>query len=569
MNPVELQRAVFWEALNKQLPISKIRLSMGSLALAAGLVATDAWAAKEPLLNISQGQLPTDTGSDGATQFAIEEDKELGGPALKIVFAAGDSVGDRIAKVSNWKPFTALEFTAFNPGPANVNLTFTVRHKRTTSYQTRADTPVALKRGKNEIRIGMDEMLNVNGSAPDLANVVRWYLAAEAGHAPTLYLGDLWLVGDDTPAAPVTAPATGTPASARYRIKGKIGDLAVDLTANPEGLATAATSPEAKVPASDPGRLARIRAAKMPPVTHSVLFNTPEADAILAVLEVFPPDNPWNLLVTDWPLHPNSKAMVASVGNDKPLRCNPDMGFVLVPPDQKRVEVKIVDYPGESDKGPFPVPDNTPIEGWPVSYQGDAKWRGLSLDDVQRNKLNEDADRHAIVVDPVVRMLYEFYHAKKTATGWEAAQASIFDLKSNALRPTGWTSSDAAGLPIFPVVVRFDELKRGVVDHALRVTVRQTRREFVAPATHSASPHTDPSLPRMGERLRLRQDFDVSGFSPEVRAILTALKRYGMFVADNGIEWAISLAPDERIPALHEELRRVKGVDFEVVIPPQ
>lgn len=118
-------------------------------------------------------------------------------------------------------------------------------------------------------------------------------------------------------------------------------------------------------------------------------------------------------------------------------------------------------------------------------------------------------------------------------------------------------------------MVRYDELKRGVVEHALRVTVRKTRREFVPPATHYASPHTDPMLPRMGERLRLRPDFDVSSFSPEARAILTALKRYGMFVADNGVEWAISLAPDERIPALHEELRRVKGADFEVVIPPQ
>ena len=166
-------------------------------------------------------------------------------------------------------------------------------------------------------------------------------------------------------------------------------------------------------------------------------------------------------------------------------------------------------------------------------------------------------------------MLYEFYTLRKTSAGWDASQASIFDLKSNQLRPTGWTSADAAGLPIFPSVVRYDELKRGSVDHALRVTVRKSRREFIAPATHYASPHTDENLPRMGERLRLRQDFDVSGFSSEVRAILTALKRYGMFVADNGIEWAISVAPDERIPILHEQLRKVKGSDFEVVVAPQ
>ena len=119
-----------------------------------------------------------------------------------------------------------------------------------------------------------------------------------------------------------------------------------------------------------------------------------------------------------------------------------------------------------------------------------------------------------------------------------------FDLKSNRLRPDGWTSSDAAGLPIFPAVVRYDELKRGAIEHALRVTVVKTRRAYVYPATHYASPHTDENLPRMGERIRLRQDFDVSGFSPEVQTILKALKKYGMFVADNGIDWAVSVAPD-------------------------
>jgi hypothetical protein len=210
-----------------------------------------------------------------------------------------------------------------------------------------------------------------------------------------------------------------------------------------------------------------------------------------------------------------------------------------------------------------------PIEGWPASYQRDSKLQRLTLDDVQRDRLKLGGDRHALVVDPVNRMLYEFYTLRKTDEGWRASQASIFDLKRNDLRPTGWTSADAAGLPIFPAVVRYDELKRGRVEHALRVTVRRTRRQFVAPATHYASRFTDENLPRMGERFRLRQEFDLSGFSPEVRTILTALQRYGMFVADNGIEWAISVAPDERIPVLHQELRRVKGSDFEVVIAPQ
>src|SRR5262249_49338499 len=151
-------------------------------------------------------------------------------------------------------------------------------------------------------------------------------------------------------------------------------------------------------------------------------------------------------------------------------------------------------------------------EGWPVGIQD----KKLTLDDVQRDKLNENSDRHALVVDPVNRMLYEFYQMKKTDAGWQASQSSIFDLKSNAMRPDGWTSSDAAGLPIFPSVVRYDELKRGEIEHALRVSVVRTKREYVYPARHYASKLTDDDLPRMGERFRLRKDFDISGFSPEV-----------------------------------------------------
>jgi hypothetical protein len=316
-------------------------------------------------------------------------------------------------------------------------------------------------------------------------------------------------------------------------------------------------------------RLARIRAAKMPPIAAPVEFDTPEADAILSALEVFPPDNPWNQVVADWPLHPDSAKIIASIGAAKPLRCNPDMAFVLVPPGQPRVEVKIVGYAGESDRGPFPVPPNTPIEGWPVAFQEERKGSKPTLEDVQRDKLHQGGDRHGIVVDPVNRMLYEFYNLLRTDAGWQAAQASTFDLKTNALRPDGWTSSDAAGLPIFPAIVRRDELARGMVEHALRVTVVRTRRAYVAPATHYASPHSNPEYPRMGERLRLRAGFDVSDFSKEVQAILKGLQKYGMLVADNGIDWAISVAPDPRIPSLHEELRRVKGSDFEVVTAPR
>lgn len=305
----------------------------------------------------------------------------------------------------------------------------------------------------------------------------------------------------------------------------------------------------------------------LPRVSRPVEFNSPEADAILAALQVFPADNAWNADISRWPVHPQSRAIVDSMGSDKPLRYNPDMAFVLVPPNQPRVEVKLVDYPDESDPGPYPVPEGTPIEGWPAGYRR-GEWRDATLDEVQRDARNQGGDRHAIVVDAVNGKLFEFFGMKRTSSGWQALQASIFDLRSNRLRPDGWTSADAAGLPIFPAVIRYDELKRGEVEHAMRVTARRTRRAYVAPATHYASRLTDSNLPRMGERLRLRADFDIRSFSPEVQAILKGLKKYGMFVADNGIDWALSCAPDERIPVLHEELRRVKGGAFEVVVAP-
>jgi hypothetical protein len=293
----------------------------------------------------------------------------------------------------------------------------------------------------------------------------------------------------------------------------------------------------------------------MPAITRPVMFNTPEADRLLAALQVFPPDNPWNEDVSKLPVHPGSKKIIAAIGADKRLACNFDMGFVLVPPDQKRVPVKLLAYADESDRGPYPIPDNAPIEGWPREDR-------RRLEDSQ--KARENGDRHVLVVDPVNRMLYEFYQGRKGANGWEAAGAAAFDLKTNELRPAGWTSTDAAGLPIFPAVVRYDECARGLVGHALRFTVRRTRRAYVYPARHFASRLTDEALPRMGERFRLRQDFDVAGFSPHARAVLEGLKKYGMFVADNGGDWRISVAPDDRLKGL-DELRKLKGSDFDVV----
>jgi hypothetical protein len=300
-------------------------------------------------------------------------------------------------------------------------------------------------------------------------------------------------------------------------------------------------------------------------ITKPIDFNTPQADAILAELQVFPPDNPWNTKITDWPLHKSSEAMIESIGSDKPLRYNPDMSFIIVPPDQKKVDVALAEIAEESDKGPYPVPDNVPIEGWPVYFEREGIKKTLAQ---HQQETDAENDRHAIVLDPVNRKLYEFYHMTKNGGKWKADQASIFDLSSNKLRPAGWTSADAAGLPIFPAVVRFDELDKGEIKHPLRVTVQRTRKAHVYPATHDASESEDENLPRMGERIRLKKDFDTSNYSPDVETILIAMKEYGMFVADNGIDWAISVAPDPRIQSLHEELRKIKGSNFEVVTPP-
>ena len=308
-------------------------------------------------------------------------------------------------------------------------------------------------------------------------------------------------------------------------------------------------------------------AKPLPEFSTPILFNTLQADAILAVMQIFPSNNLWHADISQWPVHPHSTGIIDAVGAWRPLEFNQDMGFVIVPQNAPRTNVKL-STPVESDLGPYPLPENLPIEGWPVVYQRSEQFNSLTLDDVQRDVRNLGGDRHAIVVDPNDQKLYEFWVMRKTAMGWQAGQASIFDLSSNKLRPDGWTSADAAGLPIFPAVVRYDELVRGEIDHALRVTVPQTRRAYVAPATHFASKLTDENLPRMGERLRLRQSYYIETFSPEVRTILKALKKHGMFVADNGGMFAISIAPDERIPDVLSELNRVTAADFEIVTTP-
>jgi hypothetical protein len=269
---------------------------------------------------------------------------------------------------------------------------------------------------------------------------------------------------------------------------------------------------------------------------------------------VFPADNPWNQDISREPVDPNSATLIQNCGTGN---LHPDFGtvwngapngipYVLVSGTQARVPVTF-EYAGESDPGPYPIPPNPPIEGGP---QG-------------------TGDRHILMVDRDNWKLYELFAAYPVDGGrsWRAGSGAIFDLNSNALRPAGWTSADAAGLPIFPGLVRYDEVvERGEVAHALRFTCARTRRAYVSPARHFASSRTEPVYPPMGMRVRLRADYDISGFPTEVQVILRALKRYGMFLADNGSAWFISGAPDprwndERLAAI----RRVSSTDFEVV----
>lgn len=270
-------------------------------------------------------------------------------------------------------------------------------------------------------------------------------------------------------------------------------------------------------------------------------------------VQIFPADNPWNTDISKLKVHAQSAVWLKSIGLDKPL--HPDFGtvwngapngipFVVVDGKQPKVPVKF-EYADESDPGPYPIPPNAPIEGGP----------------------NSDGDRHILVIDATNKKLYETFSTYPDGKGFKAASGAVFDLTSNTLRPQGWTSADAAGLPVFPGLVRHDEVvELGEIRHALRFTCRKTQRGYIAPATHWASRSNDPSLPPMGLRVRLKAGYDISGFPKEAQVILKALKTYGMLLADNGGDWFISGAPN---PKWNDEalrtLKRVKGQDLEAV----
>ena len=270
----------------------------------------------------------------------------------------------------------------------------------------------------------------------------------------------------------------------------------------------------------------------------------------------FPPDNPWNQDISNEPVDPNSNNLIASIGANVTL--HPDFGtvwngapngipYIVVAGTQPRVPINFTLYEDESDPGPYPVPANAPIEGGPGST----------------------GDRHVLVIDRDNWMLYEMGNSYPINGGasWNAGGGAIFNLNSNALRPAGWTSADAAGLPIFPGLVRYDEVfEQGEIKHALRFTAQTTRHAYVYPARHFASNNTDPNRPPMGMRVRLKASFNISTFSPRIQVILRALKKYGMFLADNGSNWYISGAPDPRWSDNElNALKTIAGSNFEVV----
>lgn len=275
---------------------------------------------------------------------------------------------------------------------------------------------------------------------------------------------------------------------------------------------------------------------------------------------MFPADNIWNTPVDTLPVDPNSAAYIANIGANTPLHADfgagdwpPGSGapvgipYVVVPFTQTEVAITSFTYAAESDPGPYPIPPNAPIEGGPAG----------------------SGDRHVLVVRQGECKLYEIFNAFPNGdTTWRGDSGAVFDLTAHTLRPNTWTSADAAGLPILPGLARYEEVAAGEIRHALRFTVAQTRRAYVWPARHFAASSTDPNRPPMGQRFRLKASFVIdNSFSPQGQVILRALQKYGLILADNGSNWYISGAPHNNWDndALHDDLGRVRGSDFEAV----
>ncbi|MEV6207889.1 hypothetical protein [Kitasatospora sp. NPDC051914] len=266
-----------------------------------------------------------------------------------------------------------------------------------------------------------------------------------------------------------------------------------------------------------------------------------------------PADSIWRTRIDRLPASPRSAAYVAAIGAGKQLKADFGSGtwegapfgipITSVPAGTPAAKVSF-DYAEDSDRGPYPIPADALIEGGPQA----------------------SGDRHVIALDKSTCKVYELYDAHPQGGGWHAGSGAVFDLRSNALRPAGLTSADAAGLPILPGLARYDEAASGTIDHALRITVPRSRHAYLWPARHQASGATDQDLPPMGLRLRLKADVDISRLPPQAKAIAQALKTYGAVVADNGSAWYVSGTQDDRWNnAALRQLGTYKGSDFEAV----
>jgi hypothetical protein len=265
-----------------------------------------------------------------------------------------------------------------------------------------------------------------------------------------------------------------------------------------------------------------------------------------------PSDNAWNTDISTKPVSTRSAAYIAEINGSGASALHPDFGsnptygipYLVVPQNTTRRSINYTAYGDESDPGPFPIPPTAPIEGGSAST----------------------GDRHVLVVEQGACHLYELGRAFWRGDRWDATVGVDWDLRSNALRPLHYTSADAAGLPILPGLVRYDEVAAGAINHALRFTVARTQRGFVLPATHYASSSTDPNRSPMGLRFRLKANFDLSSFHGQSLVILRALKRYGMMVADNGSNWFISGSTDSRWNDDDlNQMKTVPGSAFEVI----
>lgn len=295
----------------------------------------------------------------------------------------------------------------------------------------------------------------------------------------------------------------------------------------------------------------------IPALLLSIIFfsnHVVAASAKISGCELFPANNTWNTPIDKLPVDPRSDIYIDTIGRN--THFHPDFGagqynggpigipFDIVSNQQAGVSVTF-DYADESDVGPYPVPANPSIEGG----------------------INGTGDRHILILEKDSCTLYELFNAHQRSGGWHAGSGAIFDLASNRLRPNGWTSADAAGLPILPGLIRFEEVAAGEIRHPIRFTIPQTRKAYVWPARHFASSLTDSRYPPLGQYFRLKSSFNINNFPSDIKVILKAMKKYGIILADNGSPWFISGAPDERWD--NDQLRALKqltGDDFEAVI---